>query len=173
MSPPTHKALKRGVSLRNLLWLPLPSPQVRNPLGKAHIPTGSRLKQQSPHSKKVNRTNEGEFLPFTTSPSQGFSLPDGDQHGKLRAALQVYYDQRLGSKAPKDAPRGPRLKPSPLRVGKGWGAPSNPMSTHSSANTDPEELLCQKKGKKDPHSSCGLPGSSIMLLQNRYKSPQN
>lgn len=143
-------------------------------MGKARIPTGSRLKQQSPHSKKVNRSNEGEFLPFKTSPF----LPDGDQYGKFRAALQVYYDlgtKGLVQKLPKMHQEAPdsnlslsgwaKAEEHPATLAAGTG-----MSTHSSAHTDPQEFLFQRKMKKDPHSSCGLPGSSIMLLQNRYNT---
>lgn len=168
------KLFNRSVTTESVPWLPLPSPQVRKPLGKACIPTGSRLKQQSPHSKKVNRSNEGEFLPFKTSPF----LPDGDQYGKFRAALQVYYDlgtKGLVQKLPKMHQEAPdsnlslsgwaKAEEHPATLAAGTG-----MSTHSSAHTDPQEFLFQRKMKKDPHSSCGLPGSSIMLLQNRYNT---
>lgn len=77
------------------------SPLVSNPLGKARIPTGSRLKQ-SPHCHKVNRNKEGELLPLKSLPFHEFYLP---QEGKFGAALQVSH--HLGTK---DAARGSRAR---------------------------------------------------------------
>lgn len=138
---------KGGVTTESVPWLPLPSPQLRNPLEQPCIPTGSRLKQQRPRWKKVNRTNKREFLPLKSLPFQGFYRPDGDQAGKLRAALQVYYD--LGTKGlVQKLPKMPQEAPDsnlPSQVGQILAAGTR-MSTHSSANR--EELLFQRKGKK-------------------------
>lgn len=90
--------LKKNVFLSKISWDHC-SPPLSNPLGKPHIPIGSRLKQ-SPHCQKVNRTKEREFLSSKSLPFQEFYLP---QDGEFRAALQVSY--HLGTK---DAARGPR-----------------------------------------------------------------
>lgn len=57
-------------------------------------------------ARKSTEPMRENFSPWKVYLSRDFTSPDGEQGGKFEAALQVYYD--LG---PKDASRGPRVKP--------------------------------------------------------------
>lgn len=174
MSPPTHKALKHGVLLRNMFH-DCPFPALRwGILWEKHIfPQAAGSNNRVHTRRKSTEPTRENFSPLQLHLPKDFpSLMETNMENS-ELPFRFITTKGLVQKLPKMHQEAPDSN-LPL---SGWAKAEEHPATlwaHTAQQIQTQRSFSAKgRGKKDPHSSCGLPGSSITLLQNRYKSPQN